>query len=128
MVLDTSALLGILLGEAEGEAMAARLAAAQAPVICAPNWLEAMMVITTRLGPQGAVALAELLAAAELQIQPADEAIAVAAYDAWMRFGKGRHKACLNFGDCFAYALAVRRGEPLLFKGEDFVHTDVART
>ena len=127
MVVDSSALVAILLGEPEGDALAVALAAAEMPVICAPNWLEAMMVTMARLGRPGVLALAELLDAAGVQIEPADAGLAETAFDAWLRFGKGRHRAGLNFGDCFAYALATRRGEALLFKGDDFAHTDVRR-
>ena len=127
MVVDSSALVAILLGEPEGDALAVALAAAEMPVICAPNWLEAMMVTTVRLGRPGVLALAELLDAASVRIEPADAGLAETAFDAWLRFGKGRHRAGLNFGDCFAYALAIRRGEALLFKGDDFAHTDVRR-
>ena len=60
-----------------------------------------------------------------LQIAPADAELVQTAFGAWQRFGKGQHRAGLNFGDCFAYALAMRRGDALLFKGDDFAHTDV---
>lgn len=125
MVIDSSALVAILLGEAECDALAVALAGAQEPVICAPNWLEAMMVISARLGRVGVQALSELLGAADVQVEPADAELVQTAFDAWLRFGKGRHPAGLNFGDCFAYALATRRGEALLFKGNDFSQTDV---
>ena len=85
------------------------------------------MVIATRLGHPGALALKELLDASEVRIEPADAELVQTAFDAWQRFGKGRHRAGLNFGDCFAYALAIRRGEALLFKGNDFSQTDVMR-
>ena len=127
MVVDSSALVAILLGEPEGDALAVTLAVAELPMICAPNWLEAMMVITVRLGRPGVLALAELLDAAGVQIEPADAGLAETAFEAWLRFGKGRHRTGLNFGDCFAYALATRRGEALLFKGDDFSHTGVRR-
>ena len=90
------------------DALAIKLSGAQGPVICAPNWLEAMMVISARLGPPGV-----------------DAELVQTAFDAWQRFGKGQHPAGLNFGDCFAYALAMRRGDALLFKGQDFSQTDV---
>ncbi len=127
MVVDSSALVAILLGEAESDALALALAGAEMPVICAPNWLEAMMVIATRLGGAGVKALGELLEAAEVQVEPADVELAQTAFEAWRRFGKGHHPAALNFGDCFAYALASRRGDALLFKGDDFLQTDIIR-
>ena len=117
MVVDSSALIAILLGEPEGEALAVALAGADMPVICAPNWLEAMMVTSARLGHPGVQALSDLLDAAEVQVEPADAELVQTAFDAWQRFGKGRHPAGLNFGDCFACALASRRGDVLLFKG-----------
>ncbi|MEN3111176.1 type II toxin-antitoxin system VapC family toxin [Uliginosibacterium paludis] len=125
MIIDSSALVAILLGEPEAEALAEALACADAPRISAANWLEAMIVITTRLGDAGTQALEELLDAAAIRIEATDPAQAAAAFAAWQRYGKGRHPAGLNFGDCFAYALARQSGEPLLFKGEDFGQTDV---
>lgn len=125
MVVDTSALVAIVLLEPGAKGLKAKLAGATSPVICAPNWLEAMMVITARLGEPGAQAMGDLLLAAEVQIEPANANVAQAAFDAWLRFGKGRHPAALNFGDCFAYALAALRGDTLLFKGDDFAQTDV---
>jgi ribonuclease VapC len=127
MVVDSSALVAILLGEPGGDALAIKLSSAHRPVICAANWLEAMMVVCSRLGPSGVPALRDLLDAAEVQIAPADAELVQTAFDAWQRFGKGLHPAGLNFGDCFAYALATRRGDALLFKGDDFSQTDVAR-
>ena len=117
MVVDNSALVAIPLGEPEGDALTLALAGAAMPVICAPNWLEAMMVISARLGHPGVQALGELLDAAEVRIEPADADLLQTAFDPWQRFGKGRHPAGLNLGDCFAYALTSRRGDVLLFKG-----------
>ena len=125
MVVDSSALVAILLGEPGCDALAVKLSGAQRPVICAANWLEAMMVISARVGASGVQALDELLDAAEVQVAPADADLVQTAFEAWQRFGKGRHPAGLNFGDCFAYALAMRRGDVLLFKGNDFSQTDV---
>jgi ribonuclease VapC len=125
MVVDSSALVAILLGEPGCDTLSIKLSGAHRPVMCAANWLEAMMVISARLGPPGVPALRDLLDAAEVLIAPADAELAQTAFDAWQRFGKGQHLAGLNFGDCFAYALATRRGEALLFKGNDFSQTDV---
>ena len=125
MVVDSSALIAILLGEPEGEALAVALAGAEMPVICAPNWLESMMLISARPGRPGVQALSDLLDAAEVQVEPADAELVQTAFDAWQRFGKGRHPVGLNFGDCLAYALTSRRGDVLLFKGHDFSQTDV---
>lgn len=98
-----------------------------APRIAAPNWLESMIVVSARLGPAGTLALSELLEAANMTVEAADADLALRAFAAWQVFGKGRHPAALNFGDCFAYALAMQRAEPLLFKGDDFTLTDVVR-
>ena len=83
------------------------------------------MVLTSKRGALGLSSLGELLAALEMEIVPVDAPLAERAFEAWLRFGKGRHPAALNFGDCFSYALAAIRGEPLLFKGEDFSRTDL---
>lgn len=125
MVIDSSALVAILLGEPGCDALAIKLSGAHRPVICAANWLEAMMVVSTRLGPPGVPALRELLDAAAVQVAPADAELVQTAFEAWQRFGKGQHPAGLNFGDCFSYALTMRRGDALLFKGNDFSQTDV---
>jgi ribonuclease VapC len=124
-VVDSSALVAILLGEPDADVLAATLAEARQPVISAPNWLEAMIVIQTRLGDSGVAALTQLLDAAVVRVEPVDVATAQIAFGAWRRFGKGRHPAGLNFGDCFAYALASTLGVPLLFKGRDFAQTDI---
>ena len=117
MVVDSSALVAILLGEPECDALALALAGAEMPVICAANWLETMMVISARLGRPGVQALGELLDATEVQVEPADAELVRTAFQAWQRFGKGRHPAGLHFGDCLPYALNSRRGDVLLFNG-----------
>ncbi len=127
MFIGSSVLVAILMFEAKCDALALALAGAQTPVICAPNGLEAMIVITTRLGGPGVQALSELLDAADVQVEPADAELAQTAFEAWQRFGKGRHPAGLDFGDCFAYALASRRSDVLLFKGDDFSWTGIVR-
>lgn len=91
------------------------------------TWLESAMIVTTRRGSRGRTELDRLLGACHAELVPVDAAQAEIAYGAWLRYGKGRHEARLNLGDCFAYALAKQRSEPLLFKGEDFAHTDVLR-
>ena len=125
MIVDSSALMAILLGEPEGQALAEAMARADELSLAAPNWLEAMIVIRARLGAAGTRALLELVAAANIVVEPAGLALTQGAFDAWLRFGKGRHPAALNYGDCFAYALAMQRNQPLLFKGDDFGRTDV---
>lgn len=125
MVVDTSALMAIVLGEPDAEHYAAALSSAPHLVVAAPTWLEAAIVATARLGPDGHALLTELLHGLQMTIVPFDEGLARLAHDGWLRFGRGRHPAGLNLGDCFAYALAKQCGEPLLFKGEDFARTDV---
>ncbi len=126
MVIDTSALLCILLGEPEAEQCARLLVTADSTnVIASVTWFEAMLVITSRRGEAGHQSLTHLLDLAHVEILPVDTDLAQIAYQVWLRYGKGRHPAGLNFGDCFSYALAKQREEPLLFKGEDFSKTDV---
>jgi ribonuclease VapC len=99
----------------------------QAPhrLLSAANLLEISIVVESRHGAEGIRELDLFLQAAQVETVSVDPAQALAAREAFRRFGKGRHAAGLNFGDCFAYALAVVRDEPLLFKGEDFPLTDV---
>ena len=125
MVVDTSALVCILLGEPEAEDYARALVSAPKLVISGPTWVEASMVITERLGTEGHALLIELLEGSQVGVVPCDEGLARGAYDAWLRYGRGRHTAGLNFGDCFSYALATQRAEPLLFRGDKFAKTDV---
>jgi ribonuclease VapC len=125
VVVDTSAVIAVLCGEPEGEAFVARLATAADPLISAGTLLEASIVILARAGEPGLRALDELLAAAAVRCVAVDSAQVRLATAAFTRFGKGRSPAGLNFGDCFAYALAKAAGQPLLFKGADFGQTDV---
>ncbi|QVL48733.1 MAG: type II toxin-antitoxin system VapC family toxin [Thiocapsa sp.] len=127
MVVDTSSLVCILLDEPEAEHHARCLVETDsAPVMSAPTRLETMLVMTARRGEAGRSGLEELLALAAIDILPVDAELARTAYQSWLRYGKGRHPAGLNFGDCFSHALAKHRQEALLFKGEDFSKTDVA--
>jgi ribonuclease VapC len=126
MVIDTSSLLCILLDEPEAERYARRLSEMDSDhVMSAATWLETMLVISARRGELGRQSLDELLTLAAIEILPVDADLARVAYQGWLQYGKGRHPAGLNFGDCFSYALAKQRQEPLLFKGEDFSRTDV---
>ena len=123
MVVDTSALIAVLLGEPEAEEVAALLERSIV-VVPAPTLVETGIVAESRLGPDGVLDLQALLEEAEVAVEPFTEGDARAALDAWRRFGKGRHPAGLNLGDCYAYAVAVRRGDSLLFVGDDFARTD----
>ncbi|HEY7830256.1 MAG TPA: type II toxin-antitoxin system VapC family toxin [Solirubrobacteraceae bacterium] len=126
MVLDSSAVLAILFDEAERPAFTARIERDPRRLISAANLLEAALVVEARRGEPAGRELDLLLHRAEVQVISVDAEQVEVARSAWRRFGKGRHPAALNFGDCFAYALAAVTSEPLLFKGADFGHTDVA--
>jgi len=126
MVVDSSALLAILFGEPEADAFIEALAAPDRKFMSAVNKLEAMIVAEARKGAAGAAALVRLLAAAEIEIIPFDSGQAEIAMAAWRRYGRGRHPAGLNLGDCAAYALASTLNEALLYKGGDFSRTDLA--
>jgi ribonuclease VapC len=91
----------------------------------AATYLESSIVLASRFGDEAVQDLRLYLDEADVEIVPVDRALADAAVEAWLRFGKGRHPAALNFGDCFAYALASLRGAPLLFIGDDFARTDI---
>lgn len=127
MVIDTSALLAILQGEPERRAFTEAIEAADSRSLSAASFVEVSIVIEARFGAEGVSHLDRLLERAEVEVVPVDLEQGRLARLAFSRFGKGRHEAALNFGDCFSYALAQLLGEPLLFKGEDFSQTDVAR-
>lgn len=117
--------MAILRQEPEAERFTALLAEAPDVAISAGTLLELGMVAEGKAGPAIRPFVDRLLADAEAEVVPFTETQARLALEAWRRFGKGRHKAALNFGDCFAYALARERNAPLLFKGADFSETDV---
>lgn len=125
MVIDTSALVAMLLDEPERAALAAAIEADPRRLVSAATLVEAGIVLEARLGRAGADALDLLLQRAEIQVVALDREQAELARRAWRSFGKGNDPAGLNLGDCFAYALASAVAEPLLFKGEDFARTDV---
>lgn len=125
MIVDTSAVLAILFSEADARRYAEAIMAASPCRMSVANILEASIVAESRGGTAGHE-LDSLLAKAEIELIPVTVAHVEAARRAWRRFGKGNHPAALNFGDCFAYALADTTGEPLLFKGSDFALTDIA--
>lgn len=125
MIIDASAVLAILLAEADAERYAEAIHAADACRMSAANFLEAAIIIDNRVGTTAGRQLDNLLGRANIGIEPVTAAQARLARQAYLEFGKGNHPAALNFGDCFAYALAKAAGEPLLFKGEDFSRTDV---
>jgi ribonuclease VapC len=125
MILDSSALVGVLLSEPGHEEMLARIAQAEWLGVGAPTLLEAAMVLSARLGRDARPQLQRFLREAEVEIVPFGEEHWEAAMDAFLRYGKGRHPARLNFGDCLAYAMASVAGDALLFSGDDFSRTDL---
>jgi ribonuclease VapC len=127
VIVDTSAIVAILRREAEGPAFFDRVVEASRPAMSAAALVETAMVIEGRGGRQAGAGLDSFLARAGIEIVAVTADTARLAREAWRVWGKGNHPARLNFGDCFAYALARERGEPLLFKGEDFARTDVRR-
>ena len=125
MVIDTSVLIAILLDEPERLSFERALIDNPRRLLSAMSKFEAGLVMVGRYGSDGAARLDRLLAHIAPVVVPFDEHHADLARDAFARYGKGRHKAALNFGDCASYALAVAEAEPLLFKGTDFGATDV---
>lgn len=124
-VVDTSALMAILSGEPEHDVFNEKIAAAETCAISAANYVETHIVIESRLGDAGTRELALYLHESGMNVMPVDRDQADLARLAYKHFGRGKHPAGLNFGDCFAYALAKRLGASLLFKGNDFSKTDV---
>lgn len=127
IVVDSSALIAIYFNEPEKASFALAVVSVDAPCIGAPNFLEASMVAERRHGEAGCRELDRIAANLGLQIVPFDASHIQGALDAFRRFGKGRHRAGLNFGDCCAYVLAKLLDVPLLFKGTDFALTDLKR-
>lgn len=126
MVIDSSAIVAIAFDEPEAADFETRIADDSIRLISAATVLEAAMVIETRLGEAGGGELDLWLHKVGVEIVAVDADQADLVRRAWRRFGKGRHPAGLNYGDCFSYALAKTRQEPLLFKGNDFSQTDIA--
>lgn len=125
MVLDTSALLAVLFDEPERRAFNEKIAAASPRLLSAVSFVEASIVLAVKRGDAAVRELDLFLARAAVEIVPLDADQGRVARRAYSLYGKERHPAGLNFGDCFAYALAKTTGEPLLFKGNDFTQTDV---
>lgn len=127
MIVDASAVIAILRDEPEARSCAQAIASARSRRISAVNYVEAAVVIDGSRDPIASRRFDDLFRAAQLTIEPVTAAQARIAREAYRDFGKGTgHPAGLNFGDCFAYALAKVTGEPILFKGDDFAHTDLA--
>ena len=125
MIIDTSALLAILFDEPDGPVLLRRIAAAPIRLMSSANAVEAWIVADRHVNPAKGPALDALLETLGIDIVPVTVQHARLARTAYHTYGKGRHPAGLNFGDCFAYALAKATDLPLLFKGDDFGQTDV---
>lgn len=124
IAVDTSSLVAVVLGEQDAERHLERLRRGPAR-LSSVSLVEATIVVDARQGPD-AVRDLELLVEATVEVVAVDVEHARSAVATWRRFGRGRHPAALNFGDCFSYALAHLAGIPLLYKGDDFAQTDVA--
>ncbi|OHE67339.1 MAG: ribonuclease [Treponema sp. GWA1_62_8] len=127
MVVDSSAIVAILLGEDEGPDLLRHLDSAGRLFMSSFSWFETSVVIESKKGAEGSRLLNQFFSMFAFEFIPFDTGQAEIAMDAWRRYGKGRHKAGLNLGDCASYALARTLNRPLLFKGDDFPFTDVAR-
>ena len=125
MVVDTSALMAILKVEPDASTLLSRLGNSGANRIATATLLEAQMVVISQLGEAGVPELELLVNRAQIQVLPFNADHMRWALHGWRHYGKGRHRAALNLGDCFSYGLAKAMDAPLLFKGEDFQYTDV---
>ena len=125
MVIDTSALLAILQDEPERRLLNECIEGADSRMMSVATFVEASLVIESRYGAEGLRDLDLFIERAGIELAPVDVEQARVARAAFSRFGRGRHPASLNYGDCFSYALAQVLGEPLLYKGDDFAQTDV---
>ena len=126
MIVDSSALIAMLLKEPDHELLLQRLTEADRICVGAPTLVETAIVLCARLGPRGKTLLARFVHEAGLDVVEFTAEHWTAAADAYISYGKGRHPAALNFGDCLAYAVSAVAGEPLLCKGDDFPRTDLA--
>jgi ribonuclease VapC len=125
MILDASAIIAMLRAEPESRDLAAAMFSVEARRVSAVNYVEAAVVIESGRDPVASRRFDDFFRASNVTIEAVTTRQAQLARDAYRDFGKGRHKAGLNLGDCFAYALAKDLDEPLLFKGSDFKHTDI---
>lgn len=125
MVIDTSAIIAILLGEPEAERISRAILDDSRRLMSSFSLLECSLVIENRKGEAGGRELDLLLHRLQVEIVSLNPDQSLIAREAWRRFGKGRHRASLNIGDCCSYALAVYSNDSLLYKGNDFNHSDV---
>ncbi len=128
MIVDSSAIIAIVLREPGWEELIAKLGAEPAAGIGAPTLVETGLVLTAKIGTRARSLLSQFLQEAGLTIVPFAEEHWRTAVEAYARFGKGRHAAGLNFGNCLTYAVARLADQPLLFTGDDFSKTDLTRT
>ena len=127
MVIDSSAILALLFNEPEADDVEIAIDEDPIRLMSVASGLEAAIVVEARLGAAGGLEFDLLLHKARIELVAVTSEQMEVGRTAWRRFGRGRHAANLNFGDCFSYALAAVSGEPLLFKGDDFSKTDVQR-
>ena len=125
MVVDSSALVAIILAEVGYQDLLVKIKASNQVAVGAPTLVETLMVLAERLRGDPAPALKDLLRAAEAEVIPFTEDHSHAAVAAYLKFGKGRHRAALNFGDCLSYAAASLAKQPLLYVGDEFALTDI---
>ena len=124
-VIDSSALVAVLLAEPGWEDLQRHLEQADVCRMSAVTFVETAIVVEARLGATGRTQLDMLLRRIGAEVRPVDAHLALTVIEGWRRYGRGRHRARLNFGDCFSYALAAELDEALLFVGDDFSHTDI---
>jgi len=125
MILDTSAMVAILYREPEADAFIRLIHDADGCRMSVASYVELSIVVESQLGPEGMRQAEAFFRRAGVMVEPVTIEQGELARQAFLDFGKGRHKASLNYGDCFSYALAKATGEPLLFKGNDFRQTDI---
>jgi ribonuclease VapC len=125
MIIDTSAIIAVLFNEDDAEVYAQLITQSDSRRMSAATFVETAIVVETQTKTSGSRQLDAFLRRADIAIEPVTEEHAHLARQAFIDFGKGRHAAGLNYGDCFSYALAKATGEPLLYKGKDFSKTDL---
>jgi ribonuclease VapC len=125
VIVDTSVIIAILRGETDAAALGKALGRPRPRRMSVVSYVEAAVVVDSNRNPILSRRLDDLLRDVQIEVEPVTLNQAHIAREAYRDFGKGRHRAGLNFGDCFSYALAKEKGEALLFKGDDFCHTDI---
>ena len=127
LILDSSAILAILLDEPGSARILDRISSAQSIGVGAPTFVETAIVLSAKLGRDSRSQVREFLREAEAEVIPMGTEHMDAAVEAFLRYGKGRHAAALNFGDCLSYAMAAVAGLPLMYAGNDFLKTDIGQ-